>query len=48
MKAEDAFDCAKYNDSKNPPWTNSFQVALVKEIEGKARGFLLASHSREI
>lgn len=34
MKAEGAFDCAKYSDSEQSLWTNSFQVALAKGIEG--------------
>lgn len=38
MKAEGAFDCAKYSDSEQSLWTNSFQVALAKGIEGKRRG----------
>lgn len=50
MKAEHAFDCAKYNDSEQSLWTNSFQEALAKEIEGAegSGGFLLTSHSREV
>lgn len=35
MKAEHASDCAKYNDSEQSLWTNSFQEALAKGIEGK-------------
>lgn len=38
MKAEHAFDCAKYNDSEQSLWTNSFQEALAKGIEGEKAG----------
>lgn len=39
MKAEHASDCTKYNDSEQSLWTNSFQEALAKGIEGeKSRG----------
>lgn len=40
MKAERAFDCAKYNGSEQSLWTNYFQEALAKGMEGgKAGGF---------
>lgn len=37
MRAESAFDCAKYNEAEQSLWTNSFKVALPKGMEKKAR-----------
>lgn len=38
MRAEGGFDCAKYSDSEQSLWTNSFQVALPKGMEKKSEG----------